>query len=219
MPVDDAPNEQKSGFFGWVSNHKLIVLGGAGVLAIGIYIYEKNKSSSSTTTTSTTSSALPTGSSIPAYPSAPNNGSASTSLYTGSAASSFAGQIATDFNKDIASSLVKYSSIRGTQLNPSANPTTQQAQPGPSSPSATAVTPKAVTGVPATAVGGKVVGTAVSPPSTISLKGISFKPTREVQYQGANWYGIPNAGIAAKLEKKGVTVKNILGGKGLYAKS
>ncbi len=215
-PETEMP-ERRGGFLGWVSGHKWWIFGGVGVLGVGIYVYEKHKASTSGSATSTTASALPTGSGV-SYPSPPTGSPGGGSGgYQGFAGSVFAGQLASNFSTDVASSLDKYASIRGGGLSSSGSGSSQPAQLPQSSAAATPVTPKAVVGVPAAIAGGKT-GTAISPPSSINLKGVAFRPTREVQYENANWYGIPNAGIAAKLKAKGVTVQNILGGKGLYAK-
>lgn len=223
-PETEMPEKKSGGFLGWVSDHKWWVLGGTGVLAVGIYVYEKHKSSTASSATATTASSLPTGSGVPSYSSAPtgNVSPGGTGGYSGAAGSQFAGQLANDFSTDVASSLAKYASIRGTSPVGTTPGSSQAAQPVAAAPSATPVTPKATVGVPAAvtaaATGTAGQGTAISPPSSITLKGVKFSPSREVQYQNANWYGIPNAKIAASLEKAGVTVKNILGGAGLYAK-
>jgi hypothetical protein len=118
-PGDQLPTPtKKTGASAWVVDHKWYIAGGAGVIGILIYLYEKSKANSSTGTTgsSTTGSGVAAQGSTPANPPQGGGGAGGGGFpsYGGAAASSFAGLLAGDISGDLASTLAKKGTGNGS---------------------------------------------------------------------------------------------------------
>jgi len=62
-----------------------------------------------------------------------------------------------------------------------------------------------------------VIGMAVTPPRRVDVRGVRFRPTRQVRIGGTAWFGVPSAAVARRLVRRGAEVRRELGGRGLWA--
>jgi hypothetical protein len=232
MDPDEVQTKSGGGFTGWVSAHKWWVIGGAGVLGVGIFFYERHKSASTAqvgSVASSISAGSGNGGTVAAGGGGTGGGISGTaaggSAPSGFAGSVFAGVLAKDFNDDIASTLAQYATKKGSGSAQTGATTggssSSGATGGTTGPGSPVVQPKASIGVPVAAKtsSGTVTGTATTPPTTVTVDGISFKPTRKVVVGGKTYYGIPDAVTANKLRNKKANVSFLLGGKGQYVQA
>lgn len=196
----EAKDEVKTGG----NRRTMLIIGGVCLaLGIGVYFYEKNKSSTtvnggSSTGSTATSSSVGSGTTNNPYVA----GGTGTSVippnsFLTETGSSFAGQIAQAF---------------GSQF-PNWRTTTN---PSPLSPGSGTVPPTGGGGGAQPKPGVTPHPSAVTPPQTITVRGVTFKPTRQVNVGGATYYGVPNQPTAAQLKKGGATLTSLFGGHGLY---
>lgn len=209
MPPQNAPARAKpeGGFFATIGNHKGLVIGG--VLLLGVVVYEWRKRTATPVPASAASAVGPT--SVNPYVGGSAAGMGTTTgspgfnPFSGSSAGAFAQTLATD----TASAFAKV-------YPPGSGPSSASTSNGTGPPAGSTInsTPNTATSTTKPVPSG--TRNLVTPPR-VTIKGVSFKPTRTVDVGGTTWYGIPNQPTASSLKAHGAKVQNILGGAGLYA--
>lgn len=212
MPPEAMPKAE-GGFLAKVGQHKGLVIGGVAGLGLLYYLYRKYTAAATPAVAASAASAVgPTstnpyvGGSAAGLPGA-QPGTAGGFTFGGSSAGAFAQTLA----GDTASAFAKVYPP-GSGPNPASTSNGTGSAASVTNNSTPNTTPPAAQAKP-TPSGARNI----TSPSTVTLKGVRFKPSRTIDVGGVTWYGIPNQPTAASLKTHGVTVKNVLGGGGQYA--
>lgn len=216
--MPDTPAAPKQSF---LKSHRGAVIGGSiGVLGLGGYLLYRHFHPATTAPSSAvaTSAASATQTSTNPYVNPPGTetGSGTSAGGWGGFSGSSAGAFANEIAADTASAFAKVYPPGSGAVNP-ARTSTGTSPAASSTPNSTTTAALPAGTVAAKNTQGATVGTAVGAPSKITLKGVTFAPTRQINIGGVTWYGVPNQPTAQSLKNHKVTVTNVLGGAGLYA--